>query len=623
MGWNRELAPAWTRLGVLLLVAAQTLSSEGSALFAGSAELKKLLATRNASSVALTLAGTGSIGAADGVGDKATFWRPADVALLTGPHRVLVADSRNHKIRVLSLAPSQQEWTSAVPTVSTLAGSVSGYQDGKGSQARFNLPLGVAVHPTEAWAAVADTFNNRIRKVFLATGDVQTLVGSTEINWVGYQDGPREQAKLSGPSSVDFSPDGKALVIADTSNHRIRVLDLMTNKVSTLAGTRLGKSRCAFGTWKASGRCSGGRAICMCGDEAQLGPVCETIQGTPPVKLCMFGSNEPRCNDGNPEVSGCKCTKPNTGRECASDSECTLGGICLGAAGHYDGDATRARFNSPGGVSFSSDGTAVFVADTNNHVLRKIVVATGIVSTVSGVPRTPGNIVGSNGKGSIDIPKARFDNPTGIAAYDADLVLLQDSGNGRVRAVSEIDGMAEAMTGWLTCQGGKYISTGNCYNILSECICLENQTDAAQARRCSDGSNPDDLPDTGEPCTCTAANNGATCAKTKDCTGGGKCLSASVGFRDGEGLRAKFMEPRGLAIASTGSFFAVADTGNHRIRLVDCGGKCNSSLIVLDRALVLGNDLLKSASPQSSWSHFVVVASVMQALNLALDVRLF
>jgi hypothetical protein len=83
------------------------------------------------------------------------------------------------------------------------------------------------------------------------------------------------------------------------------------------------------------------------------------------------------------------------------------------------------------------------------------------------------------------------------------------------------------------------------------------------------------------------------------------------------------MEPRGLAIASTGSFFAVADTGNHRIRLVDCGGKCNSSLIVLDRALVLGNDLLKSASPQSSWSHFVVVASVMQALNLALDVRLF
>src|SRR5437870_8892472 len=54
-----------------------------------------------------------------------------------------------------------------------------------------------------------------------------------------------------------------------------------------------------------------------------------------------------------------------------------------GAAGSTDGTGQAARFNDPKGIT--TDGTNLFVADTGNHTIRKIVIATGVVTTIAGV----------------------------------------------------------------------------------------------------------------------------------------------------------------------------------------------------------------------------------------------
>ena len=66
----------------------------------------------------------------------------------------------------------------------------------------------------------------------------------------------------------------------------------------------------------------------------------------------------------------------------ATGAVITLAGS--GSAGNVDGTGSAASLNSPHGVSYSADGTVVAVADTGNHAVRLIVVATGETSTLAG-----------------------------------------------------------------------------------------------------------------------------------------------------------------------------------------------------------------------------------------------
>jgi hypothetical protein len=111
---------------------------------------------------ATTLAGTGAPGFADGVGAAAQFNAPRGLAL--DPHgNLFVADSGNHRIR--KITPSG--------VVTTVAGTgAPGFQDGAGSVARFDTPIGIARAASGA-LYVADQGNRRIRKIVLASGCAQ------------------------------------------------------------------------------------------------------------------------------------------------------------------------------------------------------------------------------------------------------------------------------------------------------------------------------------------------------------------------------------------------------------------------------------------------------------------
>lgn len=109
--------------------------------------------------------------------------------------------------------------TSRISLVSVLTGQVrtligpniAGFQDGGSLVARFSGPTDAAFSPDGRWIAVADTANNRIRRVQVATGVVTTLAGTSEL---GFVDGPATGAKFRYIQSLSFSPDGSWIAIA-------------------------------------------------------------------------------------------------------------------------------------------------------------------------------------------------------------------------------------------------------------------------------------------------------------------------------------------------------------------------------------------------------------------------
>ncbi|MBD2723917.1 NHL repeat-containing protein [Hymenobacter armeniacus] len=158
--------------------------------------------------VVTTLAGSGTAGAADGVGAAASFNAPAGVAV-DALGTVYVADQGNHRIRRIT----------AAGVVSTLAGSgAATFADGTGAAASFNSPSGMAVD-AGGTVYVADQLNHRIRRVTPA-GVTTTLAGS---GTVGSTDGTGTNASFNTPTGIAITAAG-TLYVAEPPTNRIRAI---------------------------------------------------------------------------------------------------------------------------------------------------------------------------------------------------------------------------------------------------------------------------------------------------------------------------------------------------------------------------------------------------------------
>lgn len=132
-----------------------------------------------------------------------------------------VSDTLNHRIRKIS----------EDGTVTTLAGSVAGFQDGTGSNAKFNLPGGIDID-LNGNLYVADTGNHCIRKV-TPLGVVTRLAGSNA--FPGYLDSSGMYARFNSPYGIAVDNQGY-IYVADTGNHCIRKVT-SAGVVTTFAGT--------------------------------------------------------------------------------------------------------------------------------------------------------------------------------------------------------------------------------------------------------------------------------------------------------------------------------------------------------------------------------------------------
>ena len=170
-----------------------------------------------------TYAGDGVAGIADGSTSTARFSFPSGVAV-AADGRLFVADEFNHRIRVISADGA---------TVSTYAGNgVRAFADGSTTTAQFNAPNGVAV-AADGRVFVADGFfNHRIRVISADGATVSTYAGSDS----GFADGSTTTtARFDQPQGVALAADGRVFV-ADTRNQRIRVISADGATVSTYAG---------------------------------------------------------------------------------------------------------------------------------------------------------------------------------------------------------------------------------------------------------------------------------------------------------------------------------------------------------------------------------------------------
>ena len=104
------------------------------------------------------------------------------------------------------------------------------------------------------------------------------------------------------------------------------------------------------------------------------------------------------------------------------------GGIDGSSSGYRDGPADQALFNFPQGIAINSEGD-IFIAEKNNHTIRKIDHRTKIVSTVAGQ-------AGVSGYEDGDPLEALFNTPIGLAFDKEDFLYIADQGNHCIRKLS-------------------------------------------------------------------------------------------------------------------------------------------------------------------------------------------
>ena len=176
--------------------------------------------------VVSTIAGTGELGySGDGVLAKnAKLNSPTGLAL-DGKGNLFISDSGNERVRKVDLTTG---------IISTVAGNgITGFS-GDGDLAiksELSNPLGLAVDD-QGDLFISDRNNNRIRKINMSTGIINTIVGSGEAGFSGDGDLARN-ALLSNPTGLAFNRDGDLFVV-DRGNNRIRRISGLTSNTDEL-----------------------------------------------------------------------------------------------------------------------------------------------------------------------------------------------------------------------------------------------------------------------------------------------------------------------------------------------------------------------------------------------------
>jgi len=317
-----------------------------------------------------TLAGNGNIGKSDGTGTNAMFNVPLGVAVDTSGI-LFVADTGNR--RICKITPSG--------VVTTLAGDGTiGFADGTGTNAKFNAFNRLTVD-SFGNVFVADTHNHRVRKV-TPSGVVTTIAGSTQ----GFADGTGMNAKFDAPEGIAVDASGY-IFIGDFNNFRIRKVS-PDGVVTTFAG-------------------SGSQGYL---DATGTNAIFRGIRGV----TFDTGGNLVVSDFGNHRIR--RITPLGVVTTVAGD----------GTQGYADGTGTNAKFNGPSGVAVNTFGE-IFVGDQDNNRIRMISTL-GAVSTIAG----SGTSGFADGVGT----NAMFNFASGVAVDSLGTLYVADGfGGNRIRKI--------------------------------------------------------------------------------------------------------------------------------------------------------------------------------------------
>ena len=253
---------------------------------------------------------------------------------------ILLDSNKNVLASQLLTATATGPVSTFIPgTIDTVAGDNTWIYAGDGGQANQSsifLPFGVAVD-ANGDIFISDSSNNRIRMVNVFTGVISTIAGNGALGSTG-DGGAATSATISNPTAIAVDPAGNVF-FADNGNNVIRKINAFDGTISTIAG-----------------------------------------------KINVHG---------------------------------------------YSGDngpATSATLNAPNGIAFDAMGD-LYIADTTNNVIRKVSAETGIITTIAGT-----GVSGFSGDGGLAV-SSTLNTPWGVTVSSAGLLYIADQGNNRIRVI--------------------------------------------------------------------------------------------------------------------------------------------------------------------------------------------
>jgi hypothetical protein len=382
------------------------------------------------------LAGSpGEPGYSDGTGASARFYNPRLMAPDTTGN-LYVADSSNNEIRKIVATGTD------TGKVTTAAGATlnGGSDDGTGDKARFNIPAGVT-SDGQGTLYVADSGNNTIRRVVIATGAVTTIAGTAGAYPFGDNgDGTGTSARFSSPEGIAYvkASDGKGyLYVADRVNHTIRQVALGPPViVTTVAG--VGGTPPDFGNGDGTGagaRFNGPAGLTSDGADTlyvadSLGNIVRKLIISTRVATTVVHANAGLLNPQGVALDGMgSLYVSDSGYSAIRKVDLSTGNFSIvagstsGEQGYVDATGISARFAFP--TFLSSDGMgALYIVEGFNHAIRKLELATGAVTTFAGAKGRIGALAGPL-PSSLSAPTSVFAiNPSNVVIADENGLLL-------------------------------------------------------------------------------------------------------------------------------------------------------------------------------------------------------
>jgi sugar lactone lactonase YvrE len=260
------------------------------------------------------------------------------------------------------------------------------------------LPSAIA-YDAQGNLYIAETGSNTIRRVD-AAGVITTIAG-TGVQGFSGDGGPAAAARLDSPEGLALGADD-SLYVADTHNHRIRRIDLATGLIVTVAGSGAG----------------------FAGD----GGMAAAARLNLPTALAVdVGGNLYIADTENFRI-----------RKIASGSGLmtTIAGNGVQGFSGDGGAATAASIDSPAGLAVDAAGN-LYIADTHNHRIRRVDVATGVMTTIAGT-----GAAAFNGD-DIAASAAALALPRGLGIDGGGNLYIADTANHRIR---RIDAVTHAIT---------------------------------------------------------------------------------------------------------------------------------------------------------------------------------
>ena len=251
---------------------------------------------------------------------------------------------------------------------------------------------------------LAETANHRIRRVDAVTGLITTVAGNGMQGFSG-DNGPAIAASLDSPQGLALDA-ANHLYLSDTHNHRIRKLDLSTGILTTVAGVGVPG---------------------FAGDNARA----TAAQLNLPTALALdaFG------NLYVADTANHRIRRIDAGTGLIT----TVAGIGVQGFSGDNGPATSASIDSPTGLAVSA--SALYLADTHNHRIRKLNLSTGILTTVVGT-----GVPGFSGDSAL-ATVAAIALPHGLTADSSGNLYLADTANHRVRRIDANTGVITTVAG--------------------------------------------------------------------------------------------------------------------------------------------------------------------------------